>query len=52
MISWPCQSLKDVFEDLFSPENLQYSPPSLELKTHIVELMKEKQVFCTPEQIF
>jgi 2-aminoadipate transaminase len=44
--------LKDVFEDLFSPENLQYSPPSLELKTHIVELMKEKQVFCRPEEIF
>ncbi len=43
--------LKDASLDLFSPENLQYSPPSLELKGHIVELMQEKQVFCTPEQI-
>ncbi|OJW52760.1 MAG: hypothetical protein BGO67_04735 [Alphaproteobacteria bacterium 41-28] len=43
--------LKNTTENLFSPKNLQYSPPSLELKTHIVELMREKQVFCTPEQI-
>lgn len=43
--------LKSVSKDLFTPENLQYSPPSLELKAHIVELMKEKNVSCTPEQI-
>ena len=43
--------LKDISKDLFSPENLQYSPPSLALKAPIVELMKEKQVSCTPEQI-
>lgn len=44
--------LQDIAEELFSPENLQYSPPSLELKMHIVELMKEKGIFCTPEEIF
>lgn len=44
--------LKVEYENLFSPENLQYSPPSLELKTHIVELMKEKGIFCTPEEVF
>ena len=44
--------LKDVYEELLSPENLQYSPPSLELKTHIAKLMKDKQVFCTPEEVF
>lgn len=44
--------LKDATENLFSPKNLQYSPPTLELKVHIVELMKEKGVFCTPEEIF
>lgn len=43
--------LKDISTDLFFPENLQYSPPSLALKAHIVELMKEKQVSSTPEQI-
>ncbi len=43
---------KDVSEELISSENLQYSPPSLELKTHIAELMKDKQVFCTPEEVF
>ena len=45
-------SRKAAYEDLFSPENLQYSSPSLKLKSHIVELMKEKQVFCKPEEIF
>lgn len=40
------------YKDLLSPENLQYSPPSLGLKAHIVEFMKEKRVFCTPEEIF
>jgi 2-aminoadipate transaminase len=44
--------LQDITEELFSPSNLQYSPPSLELKTHIVDLMKEKGVFCTPEEVF
>lgn len=44
--------LKDIFEELSSPENLQYAPPTLELKTFIAELMKERQVFCTPEQVF
>ena len=34
------------------PKNLQYSPPSLELRAHIAELMKEKGVFCKPEEIF
>ena len=37
---------------LFSPKNLQYSPPSHELKVHIAEFMKERQVFCTPEEVF
>lgn len=45
-------SSKTAYEDLFSPENLQYSPPSFELKAHIADLMKEKQVFCRPEEIF
>ncbi len=44
--------LQNIAEELFSPENLQYSPPSFELKMHIVELMKEKGVFCAPEEIF
>lgn len=39
-------------EDILCPENLQYAPPSLELKTCIVELMKERQIFCTPDQVF
>jgi 2-aminoadipate transaminase len=44
--------LKDTTENLFSPKNLQYSPPAHELKAHIVELMKEKNVLCAPEEIF
>ncbi|OJX14238.1 MAG: hypothetical protein BGO77_02130 [Caedibacter sp. 37-49] len=44
--------LQGIAEELFSPENLQYSPPSFELKMHIVELMKERYIFCTPEEIF
>ncbi|MBY0273557.1 MAG: PLP-dependent aminotransferase family protein [Alphaproteobacteria bacterium] len=43
--------LKDCYEELFSPHNLQYSPPSYELKAHIAEFMKEKQVVCTPKEI-
>jgi len=43
---------KEITDELFSPPNLQYSPPSLDLKVHIVELMKEKGVSCTPEEIF
>ena len=43
---------KTACEDLFSPENLQYYPPSFELKAHIADLMKEKLVFCKPEEIF
>lgn len=37
---------------LFSAENLQYSPPCLTLKSHIVNLMKEKGVNCSPEEVF
>lgn len=44
--------MNGTYEELFSPENLQYSPPSLELKSHIVELMKKRQVSCKPEQVF
>ncbi|MBS0272498.1 MAG: PLP-dependent aminotransferase family protein [Proteobacteria bacterium] len=44
--------LNTVCKNLFSCENLQYSPPSLELKTYIVALMKKKQVSCTPEEVF
>ena len=43
---------KEITDELFSPSNLQYSPPSLELKAHIVELMKERGVSCTPEEVF
>lgn len=45
-------SFKTAYEDIFTPENFQYSPPSLELKAHIADLMKERLVFCKPEQIF
>lgn len=40
------------YEELLSPKSLQYSPPLNELKVHIAELMKERQVLCTPEQVF
>jgi len=43
---------KEPYGNLLSPENLQYSPPFLELKVHIADLMKERLVFCKPEQIF
>lgn len=43
---------KEPYKNLFSPENLQYFPPSSELKAHIADLMKEKLVFCKPEEIF
>ena len=43
---------KEITDELFSPSNLQYSPPSLELKAHIVGLMKERGVSCTPEEVF
>lgn len=43
---------KEITDKLFSPSNLQYSPPSLELKAHIAELMKERGVSCTPEEVF
>lgn len=38
--------------DILSPQNLQYSPPSYELKKHIVKLMKERGVDCKEEEIF
>lgn len=38
--------------DILSPQNLQYSPPSAELKKHIVTLMKERGVHCEEEEIF
>lgn len=50
-----CLTLPEIntkYEKLLFPENLQYSPPSLELKTYIVALMREKQVFCTPKEVF
>lgn len=34
------------------PLALQYGPPSHLLKTHIVDLMAQRGVHCTPEQIF
>lgn len=37
---------------LLSAENLQYSPPCLTLKSHIVNLINEKGVKCCPEEIF
>lgn len=40
------------FDQFCSHENLQYSPPCLELKKHIVEIMEEKGVKCSPEEIF
>ncbi len=43
---------KEITDELFSPSNLQYSPPSFELKVHIVELMKERGVSCTPKEVF
>lgn len=43
---------KEITDELFSPSNLQYSPPSFELKVHIVKLMKERGVSCTPEEVF
>lgn len=42
----------DSYEEIFSPKNLQYSPSSHELKVHIAEFMKEREVFCTPEEVF
>ncbi|OJW54537.1 MAG: hypothetical protein BGO67_10100 [Alphaproteobacteria bacterium 41-28] len=42
---------KEVIDELFLPSNLQYSPPSIELKVHIVELMKERGVLCTPGEV-
>lgn len=44
--------LKNISENLFSSKNLQYSPPPSDLKAHIVEFMKEKEVFCTSEEVF
>ncbi len=38
--------------DILSPQNLQYLPPSAELKKHIVTLMKERGVHCKEEEIF
>ena len=40
------------YEDLLTSRNLQYSLPSPELKAHIAELMQERNIFCTPNQIF
>ncbi len=34
------------------PKALQYGPPLHSLKIHIVELMAERGVHCTPEQVF
>jgi 2-aminoadipate transaminase len=34
------------------PRALQYGPPSASLKTHIVRLMAQRGVVCTPEQVF
>lgn len=39
-------------EQLYSAKNLQYSPPCTELKTHIIEIMKEKGVTCSAKEIF
>lgn len=45
------QDLQHITGKFFSPENLQYSPPSLELKIHIQDFMKEKGVSCSLEEI-
>lgn len=42
----------NISSDLLSPENLQYSPPSVELKKQIIKLMKERGVNCEAEEIF
>lgn len=46
------KGLKDVSNDLFAQKNLQYSPPCIEIKNIIVELMKERGVSCTSEEVF
>lgn len=40
------------YEDFLTSKNLQYSLPSSELKVHIAKLMKERNISCTPNQIF
>lgn len=47
----PLDKYKVAFQNINSPGILQYSPPVLSLKTHIANLMKERQVECKPEQI-
>ena len=48
----PLDKYKIALDKVLSSTSLQYSPPVKALKAQIVDLMKERQVFCNPDQIF
>ena len=48
----PLDKYKVALNKVLSSASLQYSPPINALKAQIVDLMKERQVFCNPDQIF
>ncbi len=48
----PLDKYKIALNKILSSASLQYSPPVKALKAQIVDLMKERQVFCNPDQIF
>ena len=48
----PLDKYKTALEKVISSTSLQYSTPLKSLKTQIVDLMKERKVFCNQDQIF
>jgi 2-aminoadipate transaminase len=48
----PLDQYKTALDKVLSSTSLQYSPPVKALKAQIVDLMKERQVFCNQDQIF
>ena len=49
---FPILDYKKSMLDLWMPNSLQYSPPLEKLKQQIVELMEQRGVSCTSNQIF